>query len=247
MERMKPRIAIIGGTGIGHRLADLGGSAVVVPTPDGAFRAQVLDRGSHELVLIQRHGPGHKSPPHRVNYRALARGAKAFGVSCVMATAAVGCLRAEWPVGSFVLCSDFLDFTYRRITMWDREVRHVDFTQPFSPRVRQSLLDVAQTMGLPIEPEAVYGCGDGPRYETPHEIVTYRQLGVDLVGMTAVSEAIAFRELGLDYACLSIVTNHAAGMGAAELTHEEVVEVMEEAGEKAVQLMLEAAGRLGTG
>jgi len=86
---------------------------------------------------------------------------------------------------------------------------------------------------------------DGPRYETPGEIEMLRKLGGDIVGMTAATEAIAFRELGVPYACLAVVTNHAAGMGAAELGHEEVVEVMESAGEKAVRLFLEAARGLG--
>ncbi len=238
-------IAIIGGTGIGHWLASLGGKPVLVPTEDGNLRANEIQHEGQTLFLIQRHSGGHKTPPHLVNYKAIARGAKALGVSAVLASAAVGCLRAEWPVGSFVVCSDFLDFTFRRVTMWDREVQHVDFTQPFDPEVREAFLGAAMALGVPAQARGVYVCGDGPRYETPQEIEMFRKLGGDLVGMTAASEAIAFRELGVPYGCLSVVTNHAAGMGAEKLTHEEVVEVMEAAGERAVKIFLEAARLLG--
>ena len=241
---MKP-IALIGGTGIGHRLADLGGAAIAVPTPEGIFRGRRLNFEGQELILIQRHSAGHKTPPHAINYKAIALGAKQLGVAAVLASAAVGCMRAEWPVGSFVVCSDFLDFTFRRLTMWDRDVRHVDFTQPFDPAVRGAMIQAACELDIPVQQTGVYVCGDGPRYETPKEIEMYRELGGDLVGMTAATEAIAFRELGVPYGCLSVVTNHAAGMGAAELGHEEVVEVMEAAGERAVQLFLKAARALG--
>ena len=40
-----------------------------------------------------------------------------------------------------------------------------------------------------------------------------RRDGCDLVGMTGMPEAALARELGLDYACLAIVANWAAGAG----------------------------------
>jgi 5'-methylthioinosine phosphorylase len=40
-----------------------------------------------------------------------------------------------------------------------------------------------------------------------------RRDGCDLVGMTGMPEAGLARELGLDYACLGIVANWAAGAG----------------------------------
>lgn len=241
---MKP-VAIIGGTGIGSRLAAMGGTPILVPTEDGPLRAKRIEHDGQTLYLIQRHSAGHKTPPHKINYKAMARGAKALGVAGVISSAAVGCLRPEWPVGSFIACSDFFDFTYRRLTMWDREVRHVDFTMPFDPTVRSALLASASKLGMTLQENGLYVNLDGPRYETPGEIEMLRKLGGDIVGMTAATEAIAFRELGVPYACLAVVTNHAAGMGAAELGHEEVVEVMEAAGEKAVRLFLEAARGLG--
>lgn len=241
---MRP-VAIIGGTGVGSRLAALGGSPVAVPTESGMLRARKLVHDGQTLYLIQRHSGGHKTPPHLVNYKAIARGALALGVSGVIASAAVGCLRADWPVGTFVVCSDFLDFSCRRLTMWDREVEHVDFSTPFDSNVRRAIIEAGGKVGMKMQEQGVYVNLDGPRYETPQEIETIRQLGGDLVGMTAASEAIAFRELGVPYACLAVATNSAAGMGEKELGHEEVVEVMESAGAMAVAVFLEAARALG--
>ena len=47
--------------------------------------------------------------------------------------------------------------------------------------------------------------------------------GCDLVGMTGMPEAALARELELDYACLALVANFAAGCGdEAEISIEEI-------------------------
>src|SRR3546814_5500356 len=58
-----------------------------------------------------------------------------------------------------------------------------------------------------------YGSTQGPRLETRAETARMGRDGCDLVGMTGMPEAGLARELGLDYACLAIVANWAAGAG----------------------------------
>src|SRR5438309_9671644 len=55
-------------------------------------------------------------------------------------------------------------------------------------------------------------CTEGPRYETPAEIIMLRTMGCDIVGMTGAPEAFLARELGMCYASLSFVSNMAAGL-----------------------------------
>ena len=129
--------------------------------------------------------------------------------------------------------------------MFDEEVVHTDFTHPFDPHLRKALIEAAAEVGANIEPQGVYVCTNGPRYETPHEIKVYQQLGGDVIGMTAATEAILMREAGVPYACLAVVTNPAAGIGENPLTHEEVVEEMQRAGAVAVEILLKAAQSLG--
>jgi 5'-methylthioinosine phosphorylase len=70
-----------------------------------------------------------------------------------------------------------------------------------------------------------YGATQGPRLETNAEIARMRRDGCDLVGMTGMPEAALARELGLEYACLAIVANWAAGCGdAQEITLAEVLD-----------------------
>lgn len=237
---MKIDVAIIGGTGIGDRLSALGGSPIVVPTEFGPARGTLIQHDDAAILLVKRHSAGHKTPPHAVNYRAIATGLRSVGVKACFSSAAVGSLRREWGPGTLVNCHDFVDLTSRNLTLFDRKVVHTDFTTPFDPICRRAIEIAASRTGIALEPRGIYICGNGPRYETPHEIDLFQAIG-DLVGMTAATEAIAMREAGVPYGCLAVVTNLAAGISETPLDHQEVVDEMNRSGERAVAALLDAA------
>jgi 5'-methylthioadenosine phosphorylase len=236
---MRVDVGIVGGTGVSERLDELGGVPVHVPTLAGLVKGRVVDVGDRKVFVMRRHSAGHKVPPHLVNYKAMALGLKALGAKACFSTAAVGSLREDWPTGTMAVCADFLDFSGRQLTLFDREVVHTELGKPFGDAARRALIAAAG-----VEERCVYVCANGPRYETPQEIAVYRQLGGDVVGMTAATEAIAMREAGVDYACLAVVTNLACGLSPTPLGHGEVVAAMRAAGAKAVEALLEAARRV---
>ncbi|MBL8088190.1 MAG: MTAP family purine nucleoside phosphorylase [Chthonomonas sp.] len=232
-------VMIIGGTGIGDRLPALGLQAVHVPTQFGLLRGYAGKIGRANLFCVQRHSAGHKTPPHLINYRAIADGARRLGVRACFATAAVGCLRPEWQPGTLVACKDFIDHTDRQVTMYDQQVRHIDFSTPMS--ARSHILAVAHGQGINVIDDGVYMGLDGPRYETPSEVLLVAKLGGDVVGMTASTEAEVMVEAGIPYACLAIVTNLAAGIADHVLDHSEVVDVMKTRGDDVLRLLTAAA------
>ncbi|MCS7064741.1 MAG: MTAP family purine nucleoside phosphorylase [Fimbriimonadales bacterium] len=178
------------------------------------------------VLLLPRHSKGHRIPPHQIDHRHHVQLLKEQGVQAVLATAAVGSLRPDWTPGTLVVLSDFLDFTRAVHTLFDYEVVHTDFSQPFSPLLRDALLESARALGLEVQPQGVYVCAPGPRYETPAEIRMFRMLGGDVIGMTVVPEAILCREAGIHYAAVAVVTNLGTGLSQQPLSHDEVTEVM---------------------
>ena len=68
---------------------------------------------------------------------------------------------------------------------------------------------------MALQDGGVYGAVNGPRLETVAEIDRMDRDGATLVGMTGMPEAALARELGLAYAAICVVVNHAAGRGAS--------------------------------
>src|ERR1044071_7496611 len=124
-------VGIIGGTGTGELLLRLADRPVHIPTRYGTLRGKLLQVDGRKPLLMSRHSAGHKVPPHKVNYRAMAAGLQSVGATVCFATAAVGSLRQDWGLGTMVVCNDFLDMTGRNVTMFDSAVVHTDFTSPF--------------------------------------------------------------------------------------------------------------------
>jgi purine-nucleoside phosphorylase len=65
----------------------------------------------------------------------------------------------------------------------------------------------------------------GPSYETPAEIRALRSWQADAVGMSTVREVLCGVDCGLECAAVSCITNRAAGLSDAPLSHEEVLAV----------------------
>lgn len=103
---------------------------------------------------------------------------------------------------------------------------HTDMTDPYCGRLRRHLQGTAANQGIPIAFGGTYVCTEGPRFESPAEIRMFAALGGDVVGMTSIPETVLAKEIGMCYACVSMVTNFCAGMSGAPLTHQEVLDEM---------------------
>ena len=212
-------LAIVGGTGV-YRLAELADVESHLPQtrygfPSGPVRVGTL--AGRRVAFLARHGEGHGVPPHRVNYRANLVALQMVGASRVLALNTVGGITGR--CGPRVLaCPDqLIDYTWGRVsTLCEEEgteVLHVDFGEPYTASLRADILAAAARAGVAVVDGGCYGATQGPRLETRAEIARMRRDGCDLVGMTGMPEAGLARELGLDYACLGIVANWAAGAG----------------------------------
>jgi len=212
-------LAVIGGTGV-YALADLSDVRAELPqtaygSPSGPVRVGTL--GQHRVAFLARHGEGHSVPPHRINYRANLAALQALGARRVLALNTVGGITAECAPRALVCPDQLIDYTWGRISTLSEEsgspVLHVDFGDPYTLALRRQVLDAARRAGVVVVDGGCYGATQGPRLETKAEIARMRRDGCDLVGMTGMPEAGIARELGLDYACLGIVANWAAGAG----------------------------------
>jgi 5'-methylthioinosine phosphorylase len=227
-------LAIIGGSGL-TRLAGLertGQETVRTPygEPSGPLDLGTL-RG-RDVVFLARHGPAHAIPPHEVNYRANIWALHARGVKDIVSVAAVGGIRKDLEPGELAVPDQIIDYTHGRPSTFfsrgERPVTHVDFTRPYCETLRLRLLQAATAAGEKVAAGGTYAATQGPRLESAAEIDRLERDGADMVGMTGMPEAGLARELGLCYAAITAVVNHAAGRGSSEraISHADMDEVL---------------------
>ena len=175
--------------------------------------------GDAELMFLARHGASHQLLPSEINYRANMRLLADARVEAIVATHTVGGIDPQMPVGGLVLPDQVIDYTWGRKDTYagNGDVQHVQFDCPFHPGLIDNLARLGQNAKLSLARGGVYGCTQGPRFESPAEVDRLERDGVAIVGMTAMPEACLAAELGVPYASISLVVNAAAGRGSIEL------------------------------
>lgn len=225
-----PKIGVLGGSG----LYEIPGLTIrehrEIITPYGYPSDNYIIGvfSGREIVFLPRHGLKHHIPPHKINYRANIWGFKELGVERIISISAVGGISPEMKPGIIVVPDQIIDMTKRReSTFYDGEgVVHIDFTEPYCSELRKSIFRAGEKLGIELKRSGTYTCVDGPRLETKAEINFFLNMGIDIVGMTAMPEASLAKEAELCLAGVAVVTNYAAGITGKRLTTTEVKEMM---------------------
>ena len=239
-EKNSMPIAVIGGSGAYHLLADqvLGKEkqCLSLDTPYGASAPiHHFISDDLEFLFLSRHGETDYSlTAPFVNYRANIHALKECGVRRIIAWSGPGIINTAFKPGDFVVPHDIIDETRNRATTFfdNTGVGFIRQSQPFCPQIAHTLHDILHDSGLPHHEQAVYACTEGPRLETPAEIRKLRILGADLVGMTLAPEAFLAREKEICYTPFCYLTNYAEGVKPREFKKGELFEGMQTEKEK---------------
>ncbi|SIR62297.1 S-methyl-5'-thioadenosine phosphorylase [Williamsia sterculiae] len=208
-----PRIAVIGGTGF-YQFFDSDTERIEVDTPFGAPSAPITvgEVDGVSVAFVPRHGPHHEYLPHTVPYRANLWALRSVGVDKIFAPCAVGSLTPQLGPGALVVPDQLVDRTSGRPqTFFDTGAVHVGFADPYSPILRDALLEAAQPDGGAVDGGTMVVV-EGPRFSTRAESRWFAAQGWTLVNMTGHPEAVLARELEMGYAALALVTDLDAGL-----------------------------------
>lgn len=214
MNAAKPIIGLIGGTGLGHALAnEVRGEHVAVETPFGPPSSTIL-RGrwqGAEVAFLPRHGPHHTLPPSAVPYRANIFALKQIGATHIIASGATGSLREEIRPRDLVIPDQIIDKTNRRVSTFFDEpglAAHVELSHPFCHMLRRRFLDAAKHIDVTTHDGGTYVCMEGPAFSTVAESRMHRSWGGDLIGMTCMPEAKLAREAEMCYVLIALPTDY---------------------------------------
>ena len=235
--KLRPRIALVLGSGLGG-FADEFANATKIPyakipnfpqsTAIGhAGRLVIGNVGDIPVAAMQGrvhlyegYSPKELIFPIRVFTR--------MGIQAVILTNAAGGINRNYSQGCLVAIRDHVNLQgVNPLTGPNDErfgLRFPDMTQAYDPEFQRFVTEEGKKLALNIH-NGVYLAVQGPSYETPAEIYSFRTIGADLVGMSTVPEVIAARHSGIRVLGISCVTNMAAGTTDAPLNQEEVLEI----------------------
>jgi 5'-methylthioadenosine phosphorylase len=205
-------LGIIGGSGIDEALGFEDSDEDRTWTPFGSPSAplELGEVAGREVAFLPRHGPDHQYDPATVPYRANIYALKQAGVDQILATNAVGSLRASLDPRTLVVPDQLFDRTRDRPRSFfgDGIVAHVSMADPFCTRLADHLLDAAPATDADVVEGGTHVCIEGPQFSTRAESEFYRDRGFDIIGMTTVPEAQLAREAELCYVPLAGVTDY---------------------------------------
>ena len=166
-----------------------------------------------------------------------------LGAKKLILTNAVGCINTDFAAGDLMVITDHILYGVPSPLIGKNidalGTRFPDMSEVYSKALQAKVKQAAINLGQTLQ-EGIYLQTSGPNFETPAEIRAFRALGADVVGMSTACEAVAARHMGLEICGISCVSNLAAGMATAPLTHEEVQEAADFAAPRFKALLAEA-------
>ena len=231
-----PQVGLILGSGLGGyadgfrdaRAIEYGAipNFPVSHVPGHKGRLMLGERGGKRCVAMQ--GRVHMYEGHSAATVAFpARVLVALGAKVIIVTNAAGGLNPSWSPGTLMLIRDHIDLLRDHALRGPNDdrlgPRFPDMTRAYAPELRALVKATAASKQIHLE-EGVYVAMPGPCYETPAEVRMLQGLGADATGMSTVPEVVVARHMGARVIGISCITNQAAGITGAELSHAEVTE-----------------------
>ncbi len=205
-------LAVIGGSGV-YDIDGLTDTREVRPNTPFGEPSDTIVVGTlcgRRVAFLPRHGRGHRISPGELNSRANIYALKSLGATQIVSISACGSLREDYAPRHIVIPDQLLDRTRGRPPSFfgGGLVVHVSFAEPFCGRLSGLLYDAIKPTGATVHNGGALVIIEGPRFSTKAESRVFRQLGMDVIGMTAVPEAQLAREAEMCYATMAHVTDY---------------------------------------
>lgn len=227
---MAKKVGVIGGSGL-YDIELKDKRKVKVETPFGSPSDEYMvgKVGDVELVFLARHGAGHRILPSEINYKANIFGMKKLGVEWIISVSAVGSMKEDIRPGDLVMPDQFYDHTKLRSSTFfgNGIVAHTSLADPVCSNLSRAIYETSKKLGYRAHKGGTYICMEGPQFSTRAESRIYRTWGVDIIGMTNISEVKLAREAEICYATLALSTDYDCWHETEEdVTGDMVAEVM---------------------
>ena len=171
---------------------------------------------------------------------------KLIGCETMLLTNACGSMREDIVPGNLVLIHDYINFQFTNVLAGHNDddfgPRFLGVEDVYDLALREKIESIAKELNIPLK-KGVYFAVLGPQFETPAEIRVFKQMGGDVVAMSAINEVVTAHHCGMKIAMISAVTNMAAGMSKEKISHELTLSGAKVAAQNLQPLVLEFVKR----
>jgi len=254
--RLRPRIAVVLGSGLGAFADDLTTPTHVHYEKIPGFPKPTVEGHAGQFAIGKVDGIPVAAMQGRVHlYEGYPvkdvvypmRVLRQMGIQATILTNAAGAINLNFVQGALVAIRDHLSLNGVNPLIGPNEdrfgPRFPDMSQAYCPKYREIAIAEGRKLGIDVK-EGVYAGLSGPSFETPAEIRYLRTMGADMVGMSTVPEVIVARHMGIRVLGISCVTNMAAGILDQPISHSEVMETGERVRTQFVALLRRVIPRI---
>lgn len=240
--KIRPKIGIICGSGLGH-LANALTDATYFPYEDiPNFPVATVQGHAGKMVFGSLNGVEVMCMQGRFHFyegypltkcSMPVRVMKVCGCKILFTTNAAGGLNTGYKIGDIMFIKDHINmmgFSGNNPLQGPNDPRFGPRFPPmnraYDPQLIKIAEELSKEMGIERETHTgIYICLGGPSYETVSELRMWRMLGVDAVGMSTVHEVITARHCDLKVFAFSVITNSCITEydSNGEANHEEVI------------------------
>ncbi|MBO4529750.1 MAG: purine-nucleoside phosphorylase [Paludibacteraceae bacterium] len=232
--KLRPRIAIVLGTGLGS-FADKISVVDTIPYNEiPGFKTSTVQGHSGKLLFGTLDGIEVMAMQGRLHYYEgytmqeitfPIRVMKEFGIKVLMVSNAAGGLNPDYIPGDIMIIKDhinlFPEHPLHGPNIEELGVRFPDMSNAYDKKLIALSDEINQRLSLNLK-KGVYVGTQGPTFETLSEYRYFRIIGGDSCGMSTVPEVIVANHAGLSVFGVSVISNVGVDANLSNVTHEEV-------------------------
>lgn len=241
---ISPEYLIIMGSGLKNAIPDIEIIKTIsyskipyfpLPTVKGHIGELIYGSYNKKNLLIMR-GRFHYYEGHPISFISFPiRLFNYLGAKKLIVTAAVGSLKKAIKPGDILIIKNHINLMDTNPLIGNYYEKFgdmfVDMSEPYKTSTIKSLELELKKRKMRYK-KGVYVAVSGPCYETEAEARMYRLIGGDVMGMSVVPEVISAKQLKMDVFGICWVSNYVPGIESKIISHDEVLKMGEEAGNK---------------
>jgi len=254
--RIRPRVAVILGTGLGALAEEIEAESIISYAELPGFPVPTVESHSGRLLLghlagqpvVAMQGRFHRYEGYSLQEVTFpVRVMRHLGAEILIVSNACGGMNPLWDVGDLMLIADHINLLGDNPLIGpnvdDLGPRFPDMSEPYDLELQRIAADVAMVERIVLR-RGVYVAVPGPNLETRAEYRFLRMIGADVVGMSTVPEVIVALHGGMKILGVSIITDSCLPDALKPASVEEIIRVAGEAEPKLTLLIKNVVARL---